>query len=188
MEVINNRTVECLSISPDNVLEQIRFTFDLTIDQKLFQYHNDINMATVAENMKIKCGCYHHVQNVAKALFPDQSFYFAFFESNSETSGKKFNKIASHIVNNVYNSDVEQEKNQSKIKCYGNCYILHIDQDFKIYDVGLNMFVNLYNKIHTSNGIEERNFMNRLFKKTESKTCYLYDDYKKNKMDKCIVM
>lgn len=178
MQIINNQTVKFLIIKPNHIIEQFTLSFDL--DQKLSK---KITFEMVRSNMDQKCNCKYYVKNIAKAQYPDQTFYIAFYESNNESSGMKFNKTASKLLNNVYNTDNDHGDNYLN-KCYGNCYILHFDPNFgELYDVGVETFIRLYNKVHTKDGQEERNYLNRIYKKPESNKYYSFK-YK----EKCLVM
>ncbi|XWV24535.1 putative ORFan [Tupanvirus deep ocean] len=188
MQVIDTKTVNCLLISPDGRFENFRLAFDLHVDQKLIKLENEDPKKIIINNMKTKCGCQYYIANIAKAILPAETFYYAFFEDACELNGKKFNKIGTHMINNLYNSDSQYNKSTSNFKCYGNCYILHIDQDFNLHDVGATTFINLYNKVHTSKGVDERYHTERLYTKPNKKKIYNYNDYLKSKKGKCITM
>jgi hypothetical protein len=188
MQEIKNKMVNLAIITPENKITTFSLCFDLTIDQKLIKIHEHMIFNTILENMKLKCDCKFYVRNVAKAVFPEESYYDVFFEDNTDKNSKSFNKIGTHIINNIYDSDTNYNKRSSSDKCFGNCYILHTDQYYNMYDVGSDTFINLYNKVHTITGIVERDYFNRVFKEPNSTKCYLYVDYSKKKHGKCSIM
>ena len=181
METINTKTVQCLVIGIDGTITTNHIVFDLPSKQYFSDSYAMYMRHNVIENMKTKCNCIHIVRNVAKAILPAESYYHAFFESdtelpNTESSNTKFNKIATHIINNLYNNDTAYNKSTTNFKCFGNCYIIHFDSFYNLYDVGTDTFINLYNKVHTYDGTKERDYSNRLFKKPGNKKCYLHSD------------
>ena len=176
MESVNTKTVQCLVIETDGTITPNRIVFDLPSTQHFCDSYTMYMRHNVIENMRTKCSCIHMVRNVAKAIIPAESYYHAFYESDTESPNIKFNRIASHIINNLYNNDTEYNKSTTNFKCYGNCYIIHLDCFYNLYDVGTDTFINLYNKVHTHNGTKERDYFYRLFKKPGNKKCYLHSD------------
>lgn len=164
--------VSCIKIKSDGKILQEKLVFDLT-DIK----NKDIRRIELLNNMKKLVGCGYYIGNVAKSNFPSESFYHAIFQGDSPSSNKPLNKIATHIINYIYNND---SSNLNNYTCYGDCYILHLDSDIRLWDTSLDTFINLYNKVHTSTeGIREREYFNRIYK--EGSQCYLYNDFKNRK-------
>jgi len=173
MDSIDNKTIVCLRILPNGIIEPFKITFDLaeeTIAQK------NGHLINIMKNMGYQYDCKYYITNIAKAMFPSESYYSAYYEDNNKKSGKRFNAIGTHLINNLYNNS-NTKKNSADRKCYGNCYILHYDSDFDLHDIGVETFVNMYNKIHTLKGIEERHYTNRIFKKKNSLKYCLYEKY-----------
>lgn len=143
MEAIKTFSKRCLIIKPDQSINSIVLSFDTDIEQPLINIDNK-SLKFIMDNFKIKYNCSHHTNNVACALYPDHTYYSIFFESNNSNSIKPFNQIATQLVGN-------------NIKCYGNCFVVHFDQFFDMYDIDKETFVTVCNKRKlTSIGIVER--------------------------------
>lgn len=187
----NYPVVSCIQIAPNNKVYQFKIKFDLTIVSDIGQ-QTDLLMA-IRSKMNLYHGCEYYKPNIAKAIYPDNSFYYAFYQDKTSDGGKPHNKLATHLVNSSYNSDFGLEKfandqllenptrnsTYNKYQCYGNCYIICLDSNFNLYDVGINMFINNYNKIHTALGPKDRCYINRLYKNPKKNKCYLYEGYVK---------
>lgn len=108
----------------------------------------DENIAVLLTEQMNNLGCYLFTARVAKALVPEESYCFAFFQGKEESADYAYNPTATKIINNIYCLD-----NQELVtKCYGNCYIVHFDHFSQIHDLSPEGFVELYNVYHTSNG------------------------------------
>jgi hypothetical protein len=179
MQKVSTVTVLGLIIKPDGKVSQDVMTFDLTINQKIINFDMNMNLEKICENMKSIYGCKYHKKNVALAMFPNNTYYWAFYEDNNK-SNKILNKVATHIINSSYcNNNISNINN-----CYGDCYIIHFDEKYNFFDTSPDGFVNSYNTIQTSKGQDQRIFKNRLFSIHREQIIYcLCDDfeiYRKN--------
>ena len=143
-----NIPAKCLVIAPSNKI----FLFEIyfTIDP-----NKNIALADIFRNMKKKYNCYNYILGVAKYLYADDIYYHIFFESIEKESNKKYNKLASHIINNRYNTD---SNDKYTAKCYGNCYILQCDSVCQLYDTDVKTFINAYNIVHYNMEIKDRKY------------------------------
>ena len=65
-----------------------------------------------------------------------------------------------------------------EMMCYGDCYIIHFDNQYQLYDVAAPTFVNLFNKIYTVKGQEDRFYTKLIYKQKNSTNIYcLYNDF-----------
>ena len=172
-EPVKTASSQILVIRPDGTISQTVMTFDLDIRQSFTNPDTKKNFEMIAKNMRRKNNCQYHTRNVAKATYPMETFYHAFYESVNDED-KKFNKVATHIINHPYNTD---ESTKPSVKCYGNCYILHFDGFYDFHDVGVTAFVNAYNKVYTTTGMQDRCAKTRLSnKKASQKYCVCKKD------------
>lgn len=176
METLNTNTITCLKIDPSNRISINRIVIDLPANKNYNKLGYEDRRAIVYNNMSEKCGSGNIVKNVAKAIFPDESYYHAFFEAITDSSGKKLNKVATRLISNIYNTDNINKISAVNVKCYGNCYILHADSYFNLYDVGADTFINQYNKVYTLSGTMHRTYANRVFKNPGENKCYIYNE------------
>ena len=172
----------CLQIKPYGRVCPVRLTFDIGIGHPFTEPTQKPNFETVCRNMSIKYDCPLVKNRVAKALHPNETFYTVFYQNSKTLDHSQNSKIldqgtdldpndiASHLVNSFYDTDGVG----STIKCYGDCYIVHIDDFYQVHDVGVEAFSVMYNKIHTPKGVEERSFANRLtcWKSSEEQIYY----------------
>lgn len=170
------KKVNCIQIDTNGLMTQVKICFDPNINQKLIPMsapHSDIII--LIDNMKTY-HCHYYQANVAKGLFPENSYCYAFYQADKHSSSTSLNKVASHIVNNIYNSDTNNNKSQTNLQCYGVCYIVLIDNFFEPHDLSNDAFIHIYNKVHTVNGVEEREYFNRLFYEPKLSACCLFAD------------
>lgn len=144
-----------------------------------------ITINDLIASMKMIYDCDLHQPNVAKAIYPDQSYYHVFYQNKSNRQDNclfNFNKLPTHIINNIYDGSIVSNK-----KCDGDCLIIHYDQFLDFHDIGIDAFVNSYNKIHTINGVLDRKSSDKIYsvrqtcRSTDKVTSlyYCYDDYQK---------
>ena len=160
-------TIKSLLINGNDQIHQVDIFFDTN---KNTASNYDLKMEAIIENMRTRYQCSNFSSNVAMGIYPNNTFCYIFYQSESPEN--KFNKIATHIANTSYNNYTK-----SLTKCYGECYILLINDNNDLFDLGADMFVNIFNKVLTSTGIEERDYSQRLFKVPFSSKCYLHNDY-----------
>ncbi len=162
-------TIYCIRIKTDGKILEEKLVFELSNNKD-----KNIRFDEIINNMKKLVECNYFVRNIAKSNFPSETFYHATFQQNSLNSNKPLNKIATHIINYIYNNDGSNRSNG--YTCYGDCYIIHLDSDMQLYDIITDTFINLYNKVHTNTeGVIERNYQNRIYK--EKNQCYLYNEF-----------
>ena len=138
-------SAKCLVIEPNNKI----FSMDIYFSTNLSEY---ITFGDIFKNMKQKYSCYNYLLKIAKSLYGNKIYYHAFFESVEKNSKKRYNKIASHIINNPYNSDCGKKYSA---KCYGNCYILQFD-NYQFYEIDADTFINDYNIVYTEIDFKDR--------------------------------
>jgi|SRR5579872_2778368 len=170
---VSTQTVTALCIKPSGLILPLKLVFDQNINQPLISI-NQNNFPNICENMKLKNNCHFNRKNIAKAIHPNETYYHIFYEYNAPHSNALFNKIATHLANSyVDTSEVTRD-----VMCYGNCYVIHFDSRYQLYDVASDTFVNLYNKVHTFGGKEEREYTKRVYKQKGSTNIYcLYGDF-----------
>jgi len=139
-------TRRCVIIQPGKVIKHINLSIDYNLDQPFIQVQDKLSFQVIAANMKQKYNCCYYRTNVAQAVFPNNTYYSIFYESNNKASRKLINIIATQIINHtdVYDSN--------DLVCYGNCYIVHFDSFYDLYDVDVRAFGDAYNIKHTKNG------------------------------------
>lgn len=191
MESNNIKTVSCIQITPNQRIYQFKIKFDFSDLQSQNDSCNSV-LYSMQSKMKLLYGCNFYKPRIAKAIYPDNTFFHAFYQDDSSEDGKPLNTIASHLINYIYNCDnsYNTPTNTNK-KCYGSCYIICLDDTFYPIDSSTDTFINSYNKVHTTSGVDERGYFNRIFKTNDLNKCYLYNDYvehcKQNK-DNCDIM
>jgi hypothetical protein len=162
--------VKCLLIKPNGHHEIVNLCFD---------YESKLIYSEIVNQMKNKYNCNQYTLDCVKAKYPDQTSYSVFTES-ANSVGHKFNPIATHILNKNHNIDTSKKP----FKYYGDCYIIHFDQFGQMYDVDCNAFLFAYNKKYTKDGMEERDYFDRIFVKKESNKLYSKNE---NKPD-CVII
>ena len=172
MQVIT-QTATCLCIKPSGVITPIRLTYDNNIIEKLINLDNS-EFKNICENMKLKNNCNFYRKNIAKAIYPGETYYHMFYEYNAPHMKGTFNKLATHIANSYCDTnDLTRDT-----MCYGDCYIIHFDSQYQLYDIATTTFVNLYNKIYTTKSQEDRNYIKLIYKQKNSTDTYcLFNDY-----------
>lgn len=172
----NIRTNSCLIIRPDRKMYSAKIPFELDVNENILKMKKRIDLSVIIENMKKNFNCSVYKSNIAKASYPDDSYYYIFCESISDTN-KMYNLNGSNIYNIMYNIDEIPKLNHPK--CYGNCYILLIDRFDETHDCHINTFVNDLSIVWTSDGPIKRK--NAIVKTSDSN-----DSNKSNKS--CLVM
>lgn len=185
MSVNNHKIVKCLVISVTGKIYCFKTDFNLEINGPDNSSQNKMSLPLIIENMKSLYDCNHYKPKIAKSIYPENSYYYAFFQSDFENINAPYNKIGTHIINGNYNTF----KKDNNIKCYGKCYILCINNFFDVYDCALNDFISSHNLVYTINGAEERKDTEKIFKDKLTNQCFLYDDYIKMEQEfNCIFM
>ena len=133
MQPIYGITKKCLQIKPNSSISSVMVVFDYQCNQPLITVHSKNSFQMISNNMKSKCDCPHFRGNLISAIYPDHTYYHMFYESRDQSLGKPFNKIGTRLLNNV------------DLKCYGNCFIVHYDAFYELYDIDKNTFVKAYN-------------------------------------------
>ena len=172
-----NPNICCVQITPNDRIYQTNLKFDYNTQQNIEEQNN--TLIAICARMKIYYGCGNYKPRIGKALYPDNSFYYAFYQDSMANEGKPFNPLATHIINCNYNTNNTNTGN-NKLQCYGNCYIICLDPDFNPCDCGIDMFINNFNKVYTLNGTEEREYTNRIYKNQKKNKCYSYDGFVKH--------
>lgn len=166
-------TATALCIKPSGLIMPIRLVFDQNINQPLISVSTN-KFQNIAENMKLKNNCYFYRKNIAKAIYPNETFYHMFYEHNAPHTNALFNKLATHIANSYCDTN-DMTRN---VMCYGNCYIIHFDNEYQFYDTATQTFINLFNKVHTNTGREDRHYTKMLYKQKDSTNIYcLHGDF-----------
>jgi len=170
MQTKRTYSATSIQILPSSLVYQ----FNLAID-------TDTSRGTEAiiDSIKTILSCKCFIPNVAQATYPNDSFYYCFYESDRTAPYTDFNEVGTHIINHPYNSDIISKPNDDNSpKCFGRCYIVGITFDCQLFDSQIDYFMNAYNKIHTINGIEERNYQNRLYRPKDNNLYCLFKNYK----------
>ena len=145
MEQIKTISKRCLSIQPDNTIKSIVLIFD----HNFARSNKASNFQIVWDNLKHKYKCSYYHLNVLNATFPDHTYYSLFYECPAELRGRKYNKIASKMINE---------------NCYGECIVVHFDTFNDLCDIDRNTFIELYNGKHENSQIyvqETNDFINQ---------------------------
>ena len=154
--------IVCLKITPDNRILPVVLSFPV---------NKEMAFRDIFQTMKDKYECHHYMPLIAKAFYPDDSYYHAFYESNNFFE-KRFNKIATHFINRTYNNDKPLEK--FKRKCYGVCYIVKYDDNYELHDIHRTEFFRSYNRIEMFNCLAERQYNNKIYHARQNYRCYVY--------------
>ena len=168
-----NVTATCLLITPDKKVQEVDIVFEAEMTTEEMTLAN-INIFSIAALTMQKYGCHMFKRNVAKSMInlipestsdpnsdskssskPLSTMYHVFYESgsthdehNNIPNCKILNPIGHHIINTVYDKEI-QSKSTDSYQCFGNCYIICINTVTNtINNSYASLFVYDYNKIH----------------------------------------
>ena len=135
MDSVKSISKRCLVIKADGVIKPTILSFDYDICQFSAKFGAN-SFELISTNMKEKFGCQHYRPNIATAFYPNHTQYSIFFESNEQELAKKLNSLATQLANS---------NGGTPIKCYGECYVVHFDIFFDLYDIDKKTFIDSYN-------------------------------------------
>ena len=167
-------------IKPNGTINKIVLNFDKNINQPLIKVINSSTMELIKANMKSICDCNHYKLNIVRAIYPDNTYYSIFYEADTENSKKEFNKIASTITKN---------------KCYGNCYIVHINTFYELIDTDAKTFIDRYNSSNSQSQIiidpkklePKKSSAQNISKSSDPRTNKCRPHTKKNNKTGCVI-
>ncbi|CAH6421668.1 Hypothetical protein MVR_LOCUS324 [uncultured virus] len=145
---------KCVLITPTGEFKEHVITLTPSLS-------TDSSRAALIDHMQDQ-NCSYYTGKVAKAIYPFESYCYAFFESVAETPNYSPNPIATQISNNIYSYDDTDKSCPDGICVYGNYYVVHVDYFGAIFDLSPKGFVQLYNRYHTLHGSAIRICSNRI--------------------------